>query len=62
MNDLKTLYNKIIGREIPMSIEMKKELYDEYKHFPYTEENPKEESNSENESDNEHDPATEHTA
>ena len=56
MNDLRTLYNKIIGREIPMSIEMEKELYDEYKHFPYTEENPKNESNSE------HDPATENTA
>lgn len=55
MNDLKTLYNKIIGREIPMSIEMEKELYDEYKHFPYTEENPKEESNDE------HDPAPEVT-
>lgn len=57
MNDLKTLYNKIIGREIPISIEMEKELYDEYKHFPYTEENPKDESNSENESNDEHDPS-----
>lgn len=57
MNDLKTLYNKIIGREIPISIEMEKELYDEYKHFPYTEENPKDESNNENESNDEHDPS-----
>ena len=57
MNDLRTLYNKIIGREIPISIKMEKELYDEYKHFPYTEENPKDESNSENESNDEHDPS-----
>ena len=49
MNDLKTLYNKIIGREIPISIEMEKELYDEYKHFPYTVENPKEDEESDDE-------------
>ena len=49
MNDLKTLYNKIIGREIPISIEMEKELYDEYKHFPYTVENPSEDEGDEDE-------------
>lgn len=53
MNDLKILYTKIIGREIPISIEMEKELYDEYKHFPYTEENPKEKSNDEHGPDQE---------
>lgn len=61
MNDLKTLYEAITGREVPVSIEMEKDFYYEYKHFPYTVENPNEESNNENESDNENDPSVDDT-